>query len=105
MVAHEKIRSLQATCKHVWCFNRQENAHHERDWHVTYKCGECDLERRETKPPVCASCDVPLYRAGADDTDAEQERRKEKYQGRDNPPIAFRCPRCHHLHILWLLGD
>lgn len=101
-----EIEKLQLSCKHNWGFNRQVNNHDDRKWNVTYKCTECDSEHTdENRPPVCEACNISLVRAKKNDDEAEKERKKEKYQGHYNPPIAFRCPECGKIHILWLLGD
>lgn len=101
-----EIAQLQNSCSHTWRFNRQVNAHHERNWNITYKCTECDVERvDENRPPVCEICDVALVRTTKDDHEAEDERKKDQYKGHYNPPVAFRCPECKKIHILWHLGD
>ena len=103
--ALKDIQEQQASCSHCWRFNRQVNAYHVEEWHVTYKCCECDSEKTERKKPVCETCDLPLVRAKPGDTKAERERKKKKYRGHMNPPIAFRCPKCRTIHILWHEGD
>jgi len=101
-----EIAKLQKSCEHSWRFNRQVNNYHERNWNITYKCIECDSERTDqNRPPVCEVCDTALVRAKKGDQEAEQERKKDKYKGRYNSPIAFRCPKCKKIHILWHLGD
>jgi hypothetical protein len=102
-----EVAKLQSACKHVWRFSWQVNAYHEHEWQVTYQCTECGIERVEKGPPVCEMCDFKLIRAGKDDKEAERERKRKKYQGHDNPPLAFRCTNeeCRKIHILYHLGD
>ena len=102
----KKIEELQTLCKHNWRFNRQVNNFHVHNWNVTYKCTECETERTDgNRPPVCEVCDISLVLAKKGDKEAEKERKKKKYQGNYNPPIAFRCPKCKKINILWHEGD
>lgn len=103
---NEAVVKLQASCEHVWRFVEQFNDHHEHFWNVTYKCVECDVSKTDRRtPPVCEDCDSALIRANNDDKDAESERQKPEHKGFMNPPLAFRCPKCKKIHILWHLGD
>lgn len=103
---NEKIIKLQAMCPHNWEFSRQVNNCHEHNWNVTYKCTVCDAERTEMdRPPVCETCCCDLERAKKDDPAAQT-----KLQGLErgthwNPPVAFVCPQCRKVHILYHEGD
>lgn len=103
--AAAEIKEIRAECMHCWNFSFQTNDYHEHIWNVVYQCNECGEQRNKKKKPVCEACDSTLKRAGKNDTEAQKERKKEKYQGHDNPPIAFRCPQCKKIHILWTRGD
>ncbi len=100
------ITKLQASCDHDWRFKSQKNACHEHLWDVTYRCRECELTAVERKPPVCEKCLCKLARAKKSDRQATEEAKR---QGPDellgNPPLAFRCPECKKIHILWHDGD
>ncbi|MBI2004900.1 hypothetical protein HYS79_01915 [Patescibacteria group bacterium] len=99
------IHTAQEECEHNWRFSRQVNNFHEDFWLVTYKCSVCDKERSVSKSPVCPADDTSLARAKKNDIEAEKERKKPEHQGRYNPPIAFRCPACQGIQILWVNGD
>ena len=100
------IAQLQQSCPHpVWRFVYQVNAYHNLHWRVHYCCNECDSSKVETKKPVCEICDVTLVRAVPGDEEAHQEKMKPENQGNWNPPIAFRCPSCKKIHVLFVLGD
>ena len=96
---------LQGICSHTWKFKAQWNAYHEHFWIVQYTCETCEAERKERKIPVCETCDCALVRCGPEDVTAEKERLKPEHQGRMNSPLAFRCPQCRTIHILWHQGD
>lgn len=107
---HNAITALQQQCVHAWKFSNQENNHHNELWSVMYKCPECDSTRVVITKPVCEDCDCALHYAAPDDHEAEEERRKPCHRpsgipSDDQPPIAFRCPQCSKIHILWFLGD
>lgn len=99
------IQKLQASCEHMWRFVDQVNACHEHHWNVSYKCVECDSTRSCQGLPVCEICDISLVRAKKGDRQAERERKKPEHQGRAFLPLAFRCPKCEKIHILWHNGD
>ena len=110
VTSHAAILALQKSCEHTWVFDRQVNDHHEHNWNVTYRCPECATERTDKRrPPVCEACDVSLVRAERSDAEAEAERKKKdndkSYAIHLNPPLAFRCPKCTKIHILWHRGD
>lgn len=99
------INELQKACKHEFQFRRQGNACHEHLWNVTYRCIECGLMATTKTKPICEKCLCDLVHTKKNDWTAERERKKPKYQGRMNPPLAFRCPKCRKIHILWHEGD
>lgn len=96
---------LQGLCSHDWKFKEQFNAYHEHFWIVKYQCSACEAEKKERKIPVCEVCDLSLVRCGPEDGPAEEERSKPEHRGRMNSPLAFRCPECRTIHILWHQGD
>lgn len=104
-----EIKRLQSICEHNWKFVRQVNSFHVLHWNVVYKCSKCGIGRvDENRLPVCSVHNsLSLIRAKRSDKEAEQERRKPKYQDRHNPPRAYRCslPSCNKIHILWVEGD
>ena len=104
------IAALQRQCIHTWKFSCQENNYDQELWNVMEKCSQCDSTRHRICEPVCEACDCTLVRAEANDKEAERERSMDCYEPSafppdNNPPIAFRCPQCSRIHILWLLGD
>jgi hypothetical protein len=105
MVQGVMINELQKACEHAWGFHSQINACHEHLWNVTYQCTECGLTKKEKTRPICEKCLVTLIRAKKSDFRAVSEAKKNKRDSLGNPPLAFRCPKCKKIHILWHEGD
>jgi len=105
MVHGAMICKLQKACEHVWGFHSQVNACHEQFWNVTYQCTECELMATTKTKPVCEKCLSSLVRATKDDRQATSEAKKHQRNDLGNPPLAFRCPKCKKIHILWHEGD
>jgi hypothetical protein len=101
----DAIKKIRAAHPHTFAFNYQVNAHHDRLWHVVYHCNGCGTLKTEQKEPVCSACDSTLKLCNKADSEAEAERIKPEHQGHQNPPLAFRCPTCRKVHILWHQGD
>lgn len=100
------INELRKVCNHNFRFHSQTNAYHEHLWNVTYQCSECELTTTTKIPPVCEACLVTLVRAKKGDRQAAREaKNKEGDDHLGNPPLAFRCPKCKKIHILWHEGD
>jgi len=99
------IKKIRAEHPHTFVFSYQVNAHHEYMWHVVYQCNGCGELKTQRKEPVCEVCDVTLKRCDKSDTEAEAERAKPEHKGYMNPALAFRCPKCTKIHILWHQGD
>ncbi|MDP1689637.1 MAG: hypothetical protein Q8L52_00285 [bacterium] len=100
------IDKLRKACTHVFRFHSQTNACHPDLWDVTYQCSECEIIATTKTSPVCEKCLCSLVRAKKNDRQATREAKKrgaDKLLG--NPPLAFRCPECGKIHILWHEGD
>lgn len=99
------INELRKACKHSFQFHSQVNAYHEYLWNVTYQCIECELMVTTKKHPVCEKCLCELVRVVKNNQQASIMIKKSKRNDLGNPPLAFRCPKCKKIHILWHEGD
>lgn len=99
------LKEIRDSCNHVWRFEGQINAYHEHEWNVTLQCTECNLKTTERKLPVCEKCLHSLVRAKKTDRQAIAAAKKRNHNDLGNPPLAFRCPKCKKIHVLWHEGD
>lgn len=105
MIQGVMINELQKACEHVWGFHSQTNACHENLWNVNYQCAECESIVTKKMRPICEKCLRTLVRAAKNDRQATSEAKKKEPDSLGNPPLAFRCPKCQKIHILWHEGD